>query len=148
MDDAHARLAARVGHAFPGGTYAIAHWENRLLTEATGAEPLPDGLAHPAHLFHAPIAGAGVTLAELFALGEAETDASITIDYYDWEIFTPLREAVRYRMQGGVTEFERQVGAGEQIIDSMTFRVDVSAESGEAVARVTFRWHFWKTAGA
>ena len=148
MDDAHARLAARVGHAFPGGTYTIGHWENHLLSEATGADPLPDGLAHPAHLFHVPIAGAGVTLSDLFALGEAETDASITIDYYDWEIFTPLCEEVRYRMQGGVTEFEHKAGEGGRSIDSMTFRVDVSAETGEAVARVTFRWHFWKTADA
>ncbi len=148
MDEARERLEARVGHRFPGGTYTIAHWENFLLTEATGIGPLPDGLAHPAHLFHAPIAGAGVTLAELFALGEAETDASITIDYYDWEILEPLREEVRYRMQGGVTEFERKTGAGDRIIDSMTFRIDVLSEAGAEVARVTFRWHFWKMGAA
>lgn len=36
-----------IGHEFPGGEYLIAHWENFLLTECTGAGALPDGLAHP-----------------------------------------------------------------------------------------------------
>ena len=30
-----------------GGRYTIAHWENTLLTDCTGAEPLPDGQVHP-----------------------------------------------------------------------------------------------------
>ena len=35
-------LQALVGHEFPGGRYRIAHWENFLLTEATGRDPMPD----------------------------------------------------------------------------------------------------------
>ena len=38
-------INALVGHRFPGGNYTIAHWENFLLTECTGAEPMPDHLA-------------------------------------------------------------------------------------------------------
>ena len=49
-----------VGHRFPGGTYTIESWENVLLSDVTGVEPLPDGIAHPAFLFHAPLAGVGV----------------------------------------------------------------------------------------
>ena len=43
-----------IGHEFPGGQYTIGHWENFLLTECTGAEALPDGIAHPVALFHVP----------------------------------------------------------------------------------------------
>jgi hypothetical protein len=137
-------LRALVGHRFPGGEYCIAHWENFLLTEATGSDPLPDGLAHPAHLFHVPIAGAGTSIAELFALGQAASDASISIDYYDWELFGPLREDEPYVVQGGITEYERSGGGERPIVDSLTFRIEMAREGGELAARVTFRWHFWR----
>jgi hypothetical protein len=45
-----AEVKSVIGHEFPGGDYIIAHWENFLLTECTGAEALPDGLAHPVAL--------------------------------------------------------------------------------------------------
>ena len=54
-------LGALVGHRFPGGHYRIAHWENWLLTDCTGRAPMPDDLAHPIVLFHAPILGAGTS---------------------------------------------------------------------------------------
>ena len=66
-------IEAQAGHRFPGGDYVIAHWENFLLTQCTGAELLPDGLAHPIALFHLPIAGAGTSIAEMFELGRAES---------------------------------------------------------------------------
>ena len=61
-------MRALVGHRFPGGTYRIEHWENFLLSEATGVEPLPERLAHPAHLFHVAINGVGTSISELFRL--------------------------------------------------------------------------------
>src|SRR5206468_3842875 len=87
-------IRAIVGHRFPGGDYTVAHWENFLLTECTGAELLPDGMVHPVVLFHMPILGARTTIAEMFALGQAESDFSIGIESYDWEMFEPLREEV------------------------------------------------------
>ena len=84
-------IRALVGHRFAGGEYTIAHWENFLLTECTGAQPLPDGLAHPVALFHMPILGANTSIGEMFALGQAESDFSIGIESYDWEIYEPLR---------------------------------------------------------
>jgi hypothetical protein len=144
MSVSEAELQALVGHRFAGGRYRIAHWENFLLTEATGRSPMPDGLAHPAHLFHVPIAAAGTSLADLFALGHAESDASITIDYYDWEIFDPLREDELYTGHGGVFEHERsQPGAGT-IVDSLGFELELLRSDGELAARVRFRWHFWR----
>ncbi len=141
-----AEMQALVGHCFPGGQYEIAHWENHLLTEATGSEPLPDGLVHPVHLFHVPIAGVGVSIADLFELAKADTDASVTIDYYEWELAAPLREGVRYRMAGGVTEHERkQIGDGP-FVDSLTFLIELF-EGDTFTARSTFRWHFWRFEG-
>jgi hypothetical protein len=138
------QLEAVVGHRFPGGRMRIEHWENYLLTEATGRGPMPDGLAHPAHMFHVPIAGVGVSIAELFALGKAESDASITIDYYDWEFFQPLREQQDYDFAGGIIEHERREVAGGTIVDSLTFQIDMSDEAESPVARASFRWHYWR----
>ena len=86
-------IRAIVGHQFPGGTYTIDHWENFLLTECTGAELLPDGMVHPVALFHVPILGANTTIGEMFAVGLAESDYSIGIESYNWEMFKPLYEA-------------------------------------------------------
>jgi hypothetical protein len=90
MTDDHAvsdeALAALVGHRFPGGTYRVAHWENWLLTDCTGREPMPDDLVHPIVLFHAPILGAGTSIAELFRLGGASGQSgSVGLVGYDWE---------------------------------------------------------------
>jgi hypothetical protein len=140
------RMRALVGHAFPGGHYRIEPWENFLLTEATGADRLPDGLAHPIHLFHVPIAGVGISISELFELAEAPSDASVTIDYYDWEFFEPLRESTPYAMRGGVREHERTPHEGGTIVDSLTYCIEVLSESEQLVARATFRWNFWRFA--
>lgn len=144
MAISEADLQALVGHRFPGGSYRIEHWENALLTEATGCAPLPGDLAHPVHLFHVPIAGAGVTIAELFALAHADSDASVTIDFYDWELSKPLRESTPYLMRGGISEHSRKRNEAGTVVDSVTFRIEVMDESGDEVARVTFRWHFWR----
>ena len=138
------QMEALVGHAFPGGSYRIESWENFLLTEATGSDPLPDGLAHPVHLFHASIAGAGVSIGDLFGLAHADSDASVTIDYYDWEFLEPLRESEPYAVRGGITEHERKRGEHGQIVDSFTYRIEMLRKDGVAAARATFRWHFWR----
>jgi hypothetical protein len=139
-----AEMQALVGHTFPGGGYEVEHWENFLLTEATGRESMPGDLLHPIHLFHVPIAGVGISIADLFALARADSDASVTIDYYDWEYASPLREGIRYGVRGGVTEHERKLIENGPTIDSLTFRIELAEQSGEFVARATFRWHFWR----
>ena len=136
-------LEALTGQAFPGGRYRIAHWENFLLTEATGAAPLPDDLAHPVHLFHVPISGAGSSIARLFELGHADSDASVTIDYYDWECMQPLREEIEYAVTGKVAECERRVLEHGPTVDSLTFRFEMRDPAGVLAARSTIRWHFW-----
>ena len=138
-------MTALVGHRFPGGEYRIEHWENFLLSEATGADPLPDALAHPAHLFHVPIAGAGITIGELFALAEADRAAPVSIDYYDWEIVRPLREDETYLLEGGIAAHDRREGRdGGPTVDSFTYEIAVCDAAGQRVARVAFRWHYWR----
>jgi hypothetical protein len=130
-----------VGHRFPGGTYRIAHWENWLLTDCTGRAPLPDELAHPVVLFHAPILGAGTSIAELFRLGDAAGPGTVGLESYDWEYFQPLREDVEYRVGGGIVEAERTTTPDGQIVDRVAFQIELH-DVDELVARVTNRWKF------
>jgi hypothetical protein len=143
VEATEAEMRALVGHTFPGGEYRIEHWENFLLTDATGSEPLPDSLAHPTHLFHVPILGVGVTIGELFALAKAERAAPVSIDYYDWEIFAPVREGVLYSMCGGIVEYERTVRERGPTVDSFTYEIEMS-DAAQLAARVRFRWHYWR----
>jgi hypothetical protein len=145
VEISEAEMRALVGRSFPGGEYRIEHWENFLLTDATGAPLLPDALAHPVHLFHVPITGVGVTIGELFALAKADRDAPVSIDFYDWEIFQPLREGVPYAITGGIVEYERKQSEGGPTVDSFTYQIELSSED-RPVARVSFRWHYWRLA--
>lgn len=133
-----------VGHRFPGGERSIEHWENFLLTEATGADPLAGDVAHPVHLFHVPIEGAGITIAELFELAEAEGPDRVGLDSYDWEWFMPLREGVAYRCEGEVRSVEPK-RVGGRAFDELVFVIDLSVE-GVPAARVTNTWHIWRSA--
>ena len=138
-------VRALVGLRFPGGHYRIAHWENWLLTDCTGRSPMPDDLAHPVVLFHAPILGAGTSISELFRLGQASGAGSVGLESYDWEYFRPLREDVEYRLEGGIVEAERTTTETGAIVDRVAFRIDL--HDGDALAaRVTNRWKFRRTA--
>lgn len=134
-------IEAIVGHQFPGGTYTIAHWENFLLTECTGAEPLPDGQVHPVALFHVPILGANTTIGEMFALGQAESDYSIGIESYDWEMFQPLWEDTPYDISATVTSAKRCHEEG-RTYDRIQFQFTLKDPQGELAARTTITWHY------
>ena len=138
-------LAGLVGYRFPGGSYRVAHWENWLLTDCTGREPLPDGLVHPIVLFHAPILGAGTSITELFRLGGASgAGGSVGLLGYDWEYEQPIVEDVDYRVEGGIVSAERRTSPAAAIADDVAFRIELS-HHGALVARVTNRWRFRRT---
>jgi hypothetical protein len=143
-------VQALVGHRFPGGRYRIQHWENWLLTDCTGAEPLPDGLVHPIALFHVPILGAGTSITELFALGQADGAGSVGLEGYDWEYLAPLREDVDYRIEGGIVSAERRTSDSGQVYDAVAFTIelfdDAGADPSAPVARITNRWRFRRAA--
>ena len=140
-------LNGLVGRRFPGGVYTIAHWENFLLTECTGAEPLPDGLAHPVALFHMPILGGGTSIKEMFTLGWAESDFSIGIESYDWEIRQPLLAETAYQVGGEVTAADRRAVEG-RVFDRIQFRFDLTAPNAEIAAVVTITWHYRRSMSA
>ncbi len=139
-------INALVGHAFPGGHYTIEHWENFLLTECTGADLLPGGMVHPVALFHVPILGAGTSIAEMFALGKADSDFSIGIESYDWRMIKPLQEDTRYAITAGVTEADRRQHADGAVYDRIQFRFDLADPNGEDVAAVIITWHYNRSA--
>jgi hypothetical protein len=137
-------IRALVGHEFPGGDYTIAHWENFLLTECTGAQPLPDDLAHPVALFHMPILGAQTSIGEMFALGQAESDFSIGIESYDWEIHRPLREELTYKVTGRITEADRRQDSA-RTYDRIQFQFDLHDPDGAHAARTTITWTYGRS---
>ena len=136
-----AEIEALVGHTFPGGQYTIQHWENYLLTECTGAAPMPDDLAHPVALFHMPILGANTSIAEMFALGQAQSDFSIGIESYDWEFFGTLKEELQYEVSGRITEADRRK-EGKRSFDRIQFQFDLHDPEGVHIARTTITWHY------
>lgn len=136
-----AELHALIGHRFPGGTYRVAHWENWLLTDCTGRAPMPADVVHPVVLFHAPILGAGTSIAELFRLGHAAGAGSVGLEGYDWEYFVPLREDIDYRVGGGIVEAERTTSDAGAIVDRVAFQIELH-DGDTLAARVTNRWKF------
>ena len=135
-----AQLDALVGHRFAGGRYRIEHWENFLLTDCTGRDPLPDGLVHPIVLFHVPILGVGTSITELFALGGGSGPGSVGLEGYDWECIRPLVEDIEYRMEGGVVSAHRTTDDAGRVIDKFVFEITLFDESDRLAARVTNKW--------
>ena len=132
------------GHNFPGGKYTIEHWENFLLTACTGAELMKSGTVHPIALFHLPILGSGTTITEMFSLGLADNDMSISIESYDWQLFTPLGENLVYDVQGKISEVTRHNDKPENsgpIYDRIVFDFIVG-HKGAPAASSTVIWHY------
>jgi hypothetical protein len=135
-------ITALAGHQFPGGKYKIEHWENFLLTGCTGAELLPNGIVHPVALFHVPILGANTSIAEMFELGQAESDLSIIPESYDWEIFESLKEDVTYDISGGIIAAERRQNPQGQTYDWVQFCFEMTSPQKVLSARATMNWQF------
>jgi hypothetical protein len=132
------------GHNFRGGKYTIEHWENFLLTACTGAELMQSGAVHPIALFHLPILGSGTTIAEMFSLGLADSDMSIAIESYDWQLFEPLRENRDYDVKGEISEVTRHNDKPENsgpIYDRIVFDFTVG-HKGSPTASSTVIWHY------
>jgi len=139
---AEAEITALVGHRFPGGTYKIEQWENILLTGCTGAQLLPNGIAHPVALFHVPIMGSNTSIAEMFELGQAESDLSIIPESYDWEMFEPLKEEVTYDISGKIIAAERRKNEQNQTYDWVQFCFEMTSPEKTLSARSIITWQY------
>ena len=113
-----AEIRAIVGHTFPGG------------------------MVHPVVLFHMPILGSKTTIGEMFALGQAESDFSIGIESYDWEMFAPLKEDVAYGISGKIVSAERRTSRNDRPYDCIQFQFEVAQPDGALAARTTITWHY------
>jgi len=134
-----------VGRPFPGGTFTIEPWENVLLSDVMGVEPLPDGIAHPAYLFHAPLAGAGMRISDIFELCHAESEEAVRAGEYRWVIHRPLRVGSTYRMSGGFVGVERKQGRRGGLMDVVTFEIEIRDEDGEPAASTVSTWIFLRS---
>jgi hypothetical protein len=135
-----------VGHQFPGGTFTIERWENTLLCQVMACDVLPDGLAHPAYLFHAPLAGLGLKYGDIFELCHAESDEAVRAGEYQWDIHQPLRVGHTYRMSGGFTGVERKQGRRAGLMDVVSFRIEMHDDEDDAlVATVGNSWIFLRS---
>jgi acyl dehydratase len=144
------QVQALVGRRFPGGSRAVAHWENWLLTDCAGRPPMRDGLLHPVVLFHVPIDAVGTSIGELFAwCGGDGSPGSVTLLGYDWEYLGPLREDVPYRADGGIVDVVRERDeVGAAVHDDVTYRIELRDPADAPVARVTNRWRFRRSGRA
>jgi len=135
-----------VDRPFPGGTFTIERWENVLLCEVMACDVLPDDLAHPAYLFHAPLAGVGLKYGDIFALCQAESDEAVRAGEYRWDVYHPLRVGHTYRMSGGFIDVERKRGRRAGLMDVVSFRIDTRDVADDAlVATVVNSWIFLRS---
>jgi hypothetical protein len=136
-------LQALVGYRFPGGTVTISHWENVLLSDVMGVPPLPDGLVHPAALFHVTVAGGGMGIAEIFALFRAESDEAVRGGEFHWRFEDQLREDTPYAASGEVVAVERKQSRTLGPMDAVTFLFQLrDPETGDLVAEARPTWLF------
>jgi hypothetical protein len=120
------------GQRFPGGTTMIERWENHLLCDTMGIEPLPDGLAHPAALFHIPLRGVQLTIQEMLAYGKPESEDAVRAGGYRWTLHQPLKVDTPYRCTGEIVGTVRKEGRRAGVMDLMTFRIELTDESSGA----------------
>ena len=141
-----AELGALEGREFPGGLRRVEPWENRLLTECTGREPLADGLVHPVALFHVPIQGVGTSIADLFAMAAVTAGEQVRPDGYDWVWHPPEREDVDLRFTGRIVTARRHRDV-DGIHDHVAFTIEGDGPDGP-VATVTNRWRIVRAGAA
>jgi hypothetical protein len=134
-----------VGTKFPGGMFTVERWENFLLHEVFAGGSPADGLAHPMYAFHAPLAGMGMSYADLFALCRAESSDAVRAGTYDFEYLKPLLEGETYAIRGEITGVERKRGARAGLFDLVTFRLEMLDEQGDAAAVASNSWLFLRS---
>ncbi len=88
-----------------------------------------------------PIIGAQTSIAEMFALGEAESDFSISIESYDWHFYSPLMENTEYSVSGSIIDVQTGLNANDRNYDLITFRFEVR-DTDKLIATTEVAWHY------
>lgn len=134
-----------VGWSFPGGTVSIPRWESFLLTDVMCSPQLPEGLVHPAVCFNGPLAGMGLSYAEFFEVCHAESDDAIRAGEYTFEIHSPVREDVDYRVEGEIIDVVRKRGGRIGLFDLVTFQLRMVQPDGAVAVTATNSWVFLRS---
>jgi hypothetical protein len=140
------QMESLVGKKIPGGEYTVERWENVLLHDVVEFPPPPDGIVHPIGLFHVPLAACGWNYRQIFEVCGAESDEAVRAGEYTWELMSPMREGIAYRVDGQFTGVERKQGRRGGVFDKVTFRLEVVEQAtGRQCARVTNSWLFLRS---
>lgn len=131
-----AELAALVGYRFPGGSCTIEPYEHWLMSDAILAPERTGSVAHPMYAYYLGLAGAGITLDQLFALAGATAADGLMFGECGIDIRRPLQVGRTYRVSGEVVATERKAGRRAGVFDTLTFTLDVSDDS-DLVASTT-----------
>ncbi len=138
-------IKALVGYEFRGGEYLVEHWENFLLTESMGGQPLKDSVVHPTAFYHVPIYACNTSIEELYELGYADSVASITLESYECDMLHPLKEDVSYKGKGKITEAARCTGEEGKTFDRIQFSFELVNPEGELTARSVITWNYMRS---
>jgi hypothetical protein len=118
-------LEALVGKPFPGGSYTIEPYRHWLFSDASGAAPTDEGVAHTMEVYYGALAGMGLSVHELFSLVGATM-----------EVERPLEVGATYTVTGGIVDVTRKEGRKAGVFDIVTFRLEL-ADAGGAVTAVS-----------
>ena len=129
-------LEALVGKPFPGGSYTIEPYRHWLFSDASGAPPTDEGVAHTMEVYYGALAGMGLSVDELFALVGASADDGPMFGEATMEVERPLEVGATYTVTGGIVGVTRKEGRKAGVFDIVTFRLELADADG-AVAAVS-----------
>jgi hypothetical protein len=129
-------LEALVGKPFPGGSYTIEPYRHWLFSDASGAAPTNEGVAHTMEVYYGALAGMGFSVDELFALVGASADDGPMFGEATMEVERPLEVGATYTVTGGIVDVTRKEGRKAGVFDIVTFRLEL-ADAGGAVTAVS-----------
>jgi hypothetical protein len=127
-------LEALVGKPFPGGSYTIEPYRHWLFVDASKAEPMRDGTAHPMEAYYGALAGMGLSVDELFALVGASADDGPMFGEAEIEVVKPLQVGATYNIAGRIVDITRKEGRRAGVFDIVSFRLELRDDAGELAA--------------
>jgi len=128
------------GHSLDGTTYVITPEQNAVLCRSLGAEPAPDGKAHPVYCYIATQVGMGVSVAGLCALCDFDVDDGPMMGTCEMTYFQPLMTGQGYRVRGTVIGLTRKKSRKLGIMDLLDYTLHLDLEDGTRACTVRSSW--------
>jgi hypothetical protein len=106
-----------IGHALPGGRFALESYEDRLLREVVLSGPGPPGQLHPLSVFSALQRSIGMSLADFFRLCRSDASEGPVLGETRLELRTPIRVDRAYDVHAWISDVRRRTGKRAGLID-------------------------------